>query len=249
MNYLSKFLPKLSTLCELLRELTKKNADWVWSDKQDIAFETIKNLVIKAPVLRYYDVNKEVTKQCDASQDGLGCVLLQNEQPVAFASKTMTETEKQYAQTEKECLAIVYACEKFNQYILGKSTKIETDHKPLEIIFKKSLLCAPKRLQRMLLRLQKYLLIVVYRADLQLYFADFLSRAPLTDTDHKSDIADSNFTVFNINRLFCIFTGFEKVNMCDDVGVTQIKLDLIRQAAVKDENLQVLKSFICVVGQ
>ena len=50
-NYLSKFLPKLSTLCEPLRELTKKNADWVWSDKQDIAFETIKNLAIKAPVL------------------------------------------------------------------------------------------------------------------------------------------------------------------------------------------------------
>ena len=139
-NYLSKFLPKLSTLCEHLRELIKKNADWVWSDKQDIAFETIKNLVIKAPVLRYYDVNEEVTIQCDASPDGLGCVLLQNGQPVAFASKTMTETEKRYAQIEKECLAIVYARKKFNQYILGKSTKIETDHKPLEIIFKKSLL-------------------------------------------------------------------------------------------------------------
>ena len=127
-NYLSKFLPKLSSLCEPLRELTKKNADWVWSDKQDIVFKTIKNLVIKAPVLRYYDVNEEVTIQFDASQDGLGCVLLQNGQPVAFASKTMTEIEKRYAQIEKECLAIVYACEKFNQYILGKSTKIETDH-------------------------------------------------------------------------------------------------------------------------
>ena len=243
-NYWSKFLPKLSTLCEPLRELTKKNADWVWSDKQDIAFETIKNLVIKAPVLPYYDVNEEVTIQCDASQDGLGCVLLQNGQPVAFASKTMTETEKRYAQIEKECLAIVYACEKFNQYILEKSTKIETDHKPSEIIFKKSLLCAPKRLQRMLLRLQKYSLVVVYRVGSQLYLADFLSRAPLTDTDHKSDIADSNFTVFNVNRLFRIFTGFENVNMCDDIGVTQIKLDLIKQATVKDENLQVLKSVI-----
>ena len=189
-NYLSKFLPKLSTLCEPLRELTKKNADWVWSDKQDIAFETIKKLVIKAPVLRYYDVNEEVAIQCDASQDGLGCVLLQNGQPVAFASKTTTETEKRYAQNEKECLAIVYACKKFKQYILGKSTKIETDHKPFEIVFKKSLLCAPKRLQRMLLRLQKYSLIVVYRAGSQLYLADFLSGAPLNNTDHKSDIAD-----------------------------------------------------------
>ena len=127
---------------------------------------------------------------------------------------------------------------------MGKSTKIETDHKPLEIIFKKSLLRAPKRLQRMLLRLQKYSLIAVYRAGSQLYLADFLSTAPLIDTDYKSDIADSNFTVFNEDKLFRIFTGFENVNMCNDVGLTQIKLDLIRQATVKDENLQVLKSVV-----
>ena len=243
-NHLSKLLSKLSTLCESLRELTKKEVDWVWNDKQATAFETIKNMVIKAPVLRYYDVSEEVTMQCDASQDGLGCVLLQNGQPVAFVSKNLTETEKRYAQIEKEYLAIVYACEKFNQYILEKSTKIETDHKPSEIILKKSLLCASKRLQRMLLRLQKYSLNVVYRAGSQFYLADFLSRAPLTDIDHKIDIADSNFTLFNVNKLFCTFTGFENVNMCDDVGVTQIKLDLIRQATVKDENLQVLKSVI-----
>ena len=102
----------------------------------------------------------------------------------------------------------MYACEKFNQYIFGKSTKIETDHKPLEIIFKKSLLCAPKRLQRVLLCLQKYSLIVVYRAVSRLCLADFLSRAPLTDTDRKSDIADSNFTDFNVNKLFRIFYPF-----------------------------------------
>ena len=87
-------------------------------------------MVIKAPVLRYYNVNEEVTIQCDASQNGLGCVLLQNGQPVVFASKTMTESEKRYAQIEKECLAIVYACKKFNQYILGKFTKLKqiTNH-------------------------------------------------------------------------------------------------------------------------
>ena len=63
-------------LFEPLRELIKKNVDLVWSDKQDTAFETIINMVIKAPVLRYYDVNEEVTIQCDANQDELGCVLL-----------------------------------------------------------------------------------------------------------------------------------------------------------------------------
>ena len=94
-------------------------------------------------MLRYYVVNKEVSTQCDASQDGLGCALFQKGHPVAFASKPTTEAGKRYVQIEKEYLAIVYACKKFNQYILRKSTKIE----PLEIIFEKSLLCAPKRLQ------------------------------------------------------------------------------------------------------
>ena len=68
----------------------------------------------------------------------------------------MTETEQRYAQIEKKCLALVFACEKFNHNILGRCANIQTDHKSLETIFKKSLLCAPKRLQRMLLRLQKY---------------------------------------------------------------------------------------------
>ena len=107
-------------------------------------------------MLRYYNLNEEVTIQCDASKDGLGCVLMQNGQLVAFALKSMSETEKRYAQIEKKCLAIIYTCEKFHQYISGISVKIEIDHKPLEIIFKKSLLSAPKRLQRMFLRLQKF---------------------------------------------------------------------------------------------
>ena len=57
--------------------------------------------------------------QCDASKHGLGYAIMQNWQPIAYAFKTMTATEKRYAQIEKKCLAIVYACEKFDQYILG----------------------------------------------------------------------------------------------------------------------------------
>ena len=83
--------------------------------------------------------------------------------------------------------------------------KLKQIKNPLEIIFKKSLLCAPKRLQRMLLLLQKYLLIAVDRAGLHLHLAHFLFRAALTDTEHKCDTADSNFTVFDVNKLFHIF--------------------------------------------
>ena len=116
-NYLSRFLPKLSTVSEPLRELTNKQKSRRWTTEHDKAFETIKQAVTQAPVLKYYDINEEVTIQCDVSQNGLGCVLLQNEQQVAFASKTMTETEQRYPQIENEFLAIVFACEKFNHLL------------------------------------------------------------------------------------------------------------------------------------
>ena len=100
----------------------------------------------------------------------LGATLLQDGQPVSFASRALTPTEQRYAQIEKECLAIVYACQKFNHYILGRNVvTINSDHKPLETIFKKTLITAPKCLQRMLLQLQKYNLLVIYKPGKNVY--------------------------------------------------------------------------------
>ena len=140
-NYLSKFLPSLSDVCEPLRRLTDKDIDWTWLPADDAALETIKRLITHHPVLKYYDLQEEVTLQGDASETGLGVALLQNWQPVAFASRTLTDTEQGYAHIEKECLAIIFACDKFDQYLHGREyVPIHTDHKPLETIFKKSLL-------------------------------------------------------------------------------------------------------------
>ena len=74
-----------------------------------IAFAEIKEKLTQAVVLRYYDPNLEVTIQCDASQDGLGAALLQNGQPISYASRALSSTESRYAKMEKELLAIVYA--------------------------------------------------------------------------------------------------------------------------------------------
>ena len=92
--------------------------------QQDTAFQVVNKLVVNHPVLKYYDYNAEVTHQCDASERGLGTVLLQNGQPVAFASNTLSPTERRYTQIEKTCLAIVFACQRFSQYL-------SPDHKPL----------------------------------------------------------------------------------------------------------------------
>ena len=95
--------------------------------------------------------------QCDASQAGLGAALIQNGQPVVYASRALTPTETRYAQIEKEFLSIVFTCDRFDAYVFSRDlVNMETDHKPLEPIFTKSLAATPKRLQRMLLHLQKY---------------------------------------------------------------------------------------------
>ena len=108
-QYLSKFLPHLSDITKPLRELTQKDTEWVWEQAQQDALAALKQSVSSTPVLRYYSLDKEVTLQCDASQSGLGAALMQNNQPVAYASRALTPTETRYVQIEKELLAIVFA--------------------------------------------------------------------------------------------------------------------------------------------
>ena len=116
----------------------------------------------------------------DASGVGVGGALLQNDQPVAFCSNTLTETEQRYAVIEKECLAICLAFEKWDSLLYGKSDiTVQTDHQPLESIFKKPLNKAPRRLQAMRMRLQRWSFEVKYKKGAQQVIADTLSRAPL----------------------------------------------------------------------
>jgi transposase InsO family protein len=181
-QYLSKFLPNLSDLTKPLRELTQQDVEWTWGETQATALNDLKKAVTCTPVLKYYNLDEEVTIQCDASQSGLGATLLQNGQPVAYASRALTSAETRYAQIEKELLAIVFACERFETYIYGRDlVTIETDHKPLETIVLKPLHSAPQRLQRMLLRLQKYSLQLKYKKGKDMFLADTLSRAYLPE--------------------------------------------------------------------
>ena len=165
-----------------LRQLTE-NAEWIWSDSQEKAWNDIKTAISQAPVLHYYSLKDEVTLQCDASGTGLGASLLQLQHPVSFASRALTQTATRYAQIEKELLAVVFSCEKFDKYIFGCNViHVETDHKHLEAIFNKSLCDAPARMQQMLLRLQRHNLEVRYKKGPFMYIADTLSRAYLRET-------------------------------------------------------------------
>lgn len=188
-NYVSRFIPSFSDVTEPLRSLVKKGVKFLWGNKQEKSFQTLKSLLMTAPVLQFYSSSLPVIISCDASQNGCGSVLLQNNAPVSYASKAFTPTQQKYAQIEKELLSICHACTKFHNYIYGRSdVTIETDHKPLINIFKKPLLTAPARLQRMLLMLQPYSFNLIYKPGKELLLADALSRAYQNDYDRNFEL-------------------------------------------------------------
>ena len=187
-TYLAKWIPGFSEKTSPLRQLLKENTSWEWSEHQESSWELLKKIVCSQPVLEFYDPNKPMKLSTDASQDGLGGVLLQLHgdlwKPVSYASRPLLDSEKRYAQIEKELLAINYGCQRFHQFIHGSTVEAETDHKPLVSLFQKPLIDCPLRIQKMLLKLQKYDLIVNYVPGKQLVVADTLSRS--TDPSYKA---------------------------------------------------------------
>ena len=142
---MGNFVRHLSHHTEPLRAMLKQEAVFRWDEMANANFQKIKDLIAKSATkpLCYYDRRKPVTVQVDASQRGLGACLLQDGQPIAYASKSLTDTETRYANIERELLAIVFACQRFNTYVLGRPFTVESDHKPLEMIHQKSLASAP----------------------------------------------------------------------------------------------------------
>lgn len=176
-NYLSKFIPNFADLTSPLRELLKSDNAFLWTLAHDKAFNLLKKKIVESPVLKFFNPSKELKLSVDASSLGLGAVLLQDEHPIAYASKVLTDVQTRYSQIEKELLAVCFGVEKFRQYILGNNkVSIETDHKPLIGIFQKPLHKVPARLQRMLMRLQPYKFDIKYTPGKHMYLADTLSR-------------------------------------------------------------------------
>ena len=181
-NYLAKFAPNLAELTAPLRKLLKKEAEFFWDQPQTEAFEKIKQVITQSPVLGYYNPNLPLVLEVDASKYGIGCCLMQEEGPIAFASKSFTQTEVGYAQIEKELLAIVFGLKRWNQFTYGRHVIVHSDHKPISAIMKKPLSAAPPRLMRMLLQLQKYNIEVLHKSGKDIPVSDFLSRVSLPDT-------------------------------------------------------------------
>ncbi|XP_038060249.1 uncharacterized protein K02A2.6-like [Patiria miniata] len=242
-TYLAKFMPRLSAVCEPLRRLTDKDVMFDWMPQHDKALDTIKQLTTHAPVLQFYDIKKEVSIECDSSDVGLGAVLTQEGKPIAYASRSLTSSERHYAQIEKECPAIVFAAERFDQYILGRSNeRIQTDHKPPMPIFTKPILTNPKRLQRMRLRLQKYSLNVEYKPGPEMYISDTLSRASLPQREVTSDTPP--YVIFQVAEECHFQEELAEINMEADVFVSDERLQRIQEETLRDTTFQTLANMV-----
>ena len=128
-------------------------------------------------VLALYDIKKSVVITCDQSKSGLETALLQDNKPVTYASRSLSDTETRYAQIEKELSAVVFMSQKFHQHVYRKEALVESDHKTLKMILKKPLAVAPPHLKHMLLQLQKYSCELQFKPGSNMVLADTLSQA------------------------------------------------------------------------
>ena len=228
-QYLARFIKDFASISAPIRQLTRKDAPWVWGPGQQQAFASLKASMAASEVIKYFDPQLKTELIVDASPVGLGAILIQitasqERNIVAYASRSLTDCESRYSQTEREGLAVVWGVEHFHLYLYGSTFQVITDHKPLETIYNKPTCKATARLERLQLRLQPYKFRVVYRPGAS-NPADYMSRHPVskpTTPGHKSRVdAYVNFVTTNATP-------------------NAVTLQEIQDATAKDQTLQSL---------
>lgn len=229
-TYLAKFCPNLSEITAPLRDLTKKGTVWVWGYREEAALKALKAMMVDSKTLRIFDPGLPVTLSVDSSKSGMGATIMQDGQPIEYASCSLTDTQKAYAQIEKEFLAVQYGLHRFHQYIFGQKVVVETDHLPLLGIMKKGLNDMTPRLLRMRLRNTRYDYELTYKPGTKLFIADTLSRAYLDrfSENHASTAQDHD-------QIHAVTTG---------TLANPLFRESFTEATIKDPSMQILKSYI-----
>ncbi|XP_062589262.1 uncharacterized protein K02A2.6-like [Saccostrea cucullata] len=203
LNYYGAFLPNLSTELNPFHKLLKKHEPWNWTADCEESFNVCKKMITESKLLVFYDSKKPLRLSCDSSSYGVGAIISHvmkdgSERPIAFASRTLSETERRYAQIEKEALSSVFGVKKFHKYLFGRKFTLVTDHKPLLSILgpKKGVPpLAAARMQRWALILAAYQYDIQYKSSEQHGNCDSLSRLPLHETEQE----DTEEGVFSLD--------------------------------------------------
>lgn len=179
-SWYRRFINNFSSITAPISELMRKSKEKVeWNDEAEEAFTQLKAALISAPILATPDFSVPFQVECDASDFGIGAVLtqIQNgaEKVIAYMSKKLTKTQRKYHVTERECLAVITAIEKFRQYIEGVKFTVVSDHASLQWLqnFKDT----NGRVSRWALRLQAHDFVIKHRKGTQMVVPDALSRA------------------------------------------------------------------------
>ncbi|KAL0150574.1 hypothetical protein M9458_054167 [Cirrhinus mrigala] len=203
--------------------------------KKETAFQRIKDILSTSPVLTFYNVSLPTAVSADASGYGGGVLLQLHDgdwKPVAYCSLSLSKAETRYAQIEKECLASIWVCEKFEKYLIGlENFKLVTDHKPLvPLMNKEDLDNVPLRCERLLMKLMRFKLTAEYAPGKTLLVADTLSRNQLAckenDLNTHSDVE-------------CYIAA-----VAEGLPASPLKLEAIRAATMTDNNLQIVLKYI-----
>lgn len=235
-NFYSRFIPRFAECMSPLYSLVQKksNSKFVWSEEHQQSFERIKRLFVGNNILNHFHIDYETSIETDASSYGVGAVLLQRPNkdspwaPVQFASRTLNKAECNYSQIEREGLSVVFAVDKFREFLLGSHFIIFNDHKPLFTLFAKDRpvpLSCSARVQRWALKLSQYDYSFVYSRGSNNVQSDFLSRLPLP---HTESVVEPYELVFVIESL-------------DDLVISH---KTVREQTERDTDLVELKSFI-----
>ncbi|CAM4801383.1 unnamed protein product, partial [Rotaria magnacalcarata] len=234
-NYYGKFISNFSTVCAPLNRLRQKNVKWMWTLECQQAFNTLKQQLCEATTLVHFDAQLPLILATDASNYGIGAVIMHRysdgaEKPIAHASKTLSVTEKNYSQIEKEALSIIYGVRKFHQYLAGRSFELITDHRPLLTIFNPAKgipISTANRLQRWAISLMGYTYTIRYKPTRDHANADALSRLPAgpDDTFVDQEALQINYIQSQIMEEY------------------PVDADLVQLATGKDEILQLVKKF------
>ncbi|GFY23855.1 retrovirus-related Pol polyprotein from transposon 17.6 [Trichonephila clavipes] len=195
-GWYQKFIPRYADICEPLYQLKKKGAKFNWSGEAQDSFDQIKRTLTEAPILQLPNFSEQFNLFTDASGVGIGAVLQQNQKPIAFASRILNKAERNYTVKERECLAVIWALNKFKTYFGSLPVKVITDHAALTKLTNGKNLSS--RMIRWALKLSEFNIEWEHRPGVQNVVADLLSRNPV-DSVEGSKISCATLRALAIN--------------------------------------------------